>query len=109
MNDLNSGTRGACPSEESGAVYDADAVLAAEFIWLAQHAIGIVLPLAVHEQAVLILAGLERNGFFPEAAFELFQFKRGLLPIGKIARELNGLGVGGNQGKCDFLLGHSLR
>lgn len=44
---------------ESRPVHHADAILAAEFVWNVRHAVRIVLPLAVHQQTVLVLAGLE--------------------------------------------------
>jgi hypothetical protein len=55
---------------KSSAVDDADAVLAAESIRMTQRAVGVILPFPVHQQAVFVLAGFQRNGLFPYAVLE---------------------------------------
>ena len=60
-------------SNPSGPVHDTNAVLAAELVGLARGTLGIILPLAVHQKAVFVLAGRQGDGLLPNAVFVLLE------------------------------------
>jgi hypothetical protein len=99
------------PGEGLGSVHHAKAVFTAKLICPAEFAFRIVAPLAVHQQAVFVMARKQRDGGFPQTAFEFLQKNRRLLPPSEIPRELNGLRFGSDAGEghflfCDCLLCH---
>lgn len=74
-------------------------VLGAVRIWFVYGAGGIVTPLAVDDEAVLVRAGSEFDGSAPDTGRFLFELNRLVLPLSEIASEHDGLGVGSGEGE----------
>jgi len=63
---------------------------------------GIVIPLAIHDEAIRILAGDQGHGGEPNAFWRMHHWYRLVFPSCKIADEFDGAGPRGFQSKCHF-------
>jgi hypothetical protein len=76
-----------------------DSVLRTVGIRLADGAGGIVTPLAIDDEAVLVRSGREFDGRAPDTGWFLFELNRFFLPLSEVAGEQDTLRVGRSEGE----------